>query len=150
LLIALFSELLVYSLVHMLTPVLGKSISGQRARMVAVAVRGALIVTLLSVAIWGMVSFFQGDAGSVQVLPQRMADIMEASRDQMPLWLRECLPEGAETHRKMITVWLREPAVEAKSFGEQAGRTAAHVSIGMIIGARRRSMTWRHVTLTCH
>ena len=40
LLAALFSGLLVYSLVHLLTPALGQKISGERARLVAVACWG--------------------------------------------------------------------------------------------------------------
>ena len=57
LLAALLSGLLVYSLVHLLTPCLGKQLSSERARMIAVALLGTLIVGLLSVAIWGAVSF---------------------------------------------------------------------------------------------
>lgn len=80
LLASLFSGLLVYSLVHLPTPLLGKNISDQRARMIAVALLAAIIVLLLSLAIWGAVSFFQSDTGSVQVLMQKLADIVEASR----------------------------------------------------------------------
>jgi hypothetical protein len=111
LLAALFSGLLVYSLVHLLTPALGKNIGDQRARVVAVALLGALIVLLLSALVWGTVTFFQSDAGSVQVLLQKMADIMEASRGQMPAWLKEHIPASTEAIREAITVWLRAHAV---------------------------------------
>ena len=135
LLAALFSGLLVYSLVHLLTPALGKKISNQRARMIAVAVLGALIVAALSASIWGLISFLRSDAGNVQTLLQRMADIIEASRDQIPVWLSDNLPESAEALRGMITEWLREHATQAKVFGQEAGRTIVHLLIGMIIGA---------------
>ena len=135
LLAALFSGLLVYSLVHLLTPALGQKISGERARMIAVALLGALIVALLSAAIWGLVTFFQSDAGSVQKLLQRMADIIDASRDQIPDWLRDNLPQNAEAIRELFTVWLREHAVQAKTLGQEAGRVIAHLLIGMVIGA---------------
>jgi predicted PurR-regulated permease PerM len=135
LLAALFSGLLVYSLVHMLTPALGKHIGDQRARMIAVAILGTLIVTLLSLSIWAAVSFFQSDAGSLEVLLQKLADILEESRDQMPEWLRSYIPAGAEAIRAMITTWLREHAVQAQSLGQEAGRTIAHLLIGMVIGA---------------
>ncbi len=135
LLASLFSGLLVYSLVHLPTPLLGKNISDQRARMIAVALLAAIIVLLLSLAIWGAVSFFQSDAGSVQVLMQKLADIVEASRPQMPAWLKEHIPESAEAIREMITVWLRAHAAHAQTIGQEAGRTIAHLLMGMAIGA---------------
>jgi predicted PurR-regulated permease PerM len=114
---------------------LGKKISGQGAKMVSVALLSVLIVVALSAAIWGTISFLTSDAGSLQVLLQKMADIIEASRGQIPEWLRDHLPDSAESLKQMITAWLREHAVEAKSMGQEAGRTIAHLLIGMVIGA---------------
>jgi predicted PurR-regulated permease PerM len=135
LLSALLAGLLVYSLVHRLAPLLERKISGSRARVIAVAALGTVIVTVLLAAIWGAVSFFQSDAGNVNVLLRKMADIIETSRHQIPDWLKQHLPDDADALREMITAWLREHAVEAKTLGEEAGRTAAHLLIGMIIGA---------------
>lgn len=135
LLAALFSGLLVFSLVHMLTPALGKNISDQRARVLAVALLTSLIIAVLSLAIWAAVSYFQSDVGSIQVLLQKMADIVDASRDQMPPWLKEHIPAGAEAIREKIIIWLREHAVQAQSIGQEAGRTIVHLLIGMVIGA---------------
>lgn len=135
LLAALFSGLLVYSLVHLLSPALGKKISSHRARMIAVALLGTVIVALLTVAIWGLIAFLQSDAGNVQVLLQRMADIIEESRDQIPPWLRDNLPQNADAIRELITAWLREHATQARLIGQQAGRTVVHLLIGMVIGA---------------
>jgi predicted PurR-regulated permease PerM len=135
LLSALLAGLLVYSLVHLLAPRLQRRISSDRARVIAVAALGVIIVTVLSLATWAAVSFFQSDAGNMHTLLQKMADIIEASRHQIPDWLRGHLPDDADGLRDMIAAWLREHAVEAKSFGEEAGRTAAHLLIGMIIGA---------------
>jgi predicted PurR-regulated permease PerM len=114
---------------------LGKKISGQRAKMVSVALFSVLIVVALSAAIWGTISFLTSDAGSLQVLLKKMADIIEASRGQIPEWLHDHLPDSAESLKQMITAWLREHAVEAKSIGQEAGRTIAHLLIGMVIGA---------------
>ena len=52
LLAALFSGLLVYALVHLLAPVLGRQISDQRQRMIAVALLSGLIVTVLAGGVW--------------------------------------------------------------------------------------------------
>lgn len=135
LLSALLAGLLAYSLVHLLAPLLAGKISSDRARVIAVAALGVIVVAGLSMAIWSTVSFFQSDAGNMHALLQKMADIIEASRQQIPEWIREHLPDDADALREMITSWLREHAVEAKSLGEEAGRTSAHLLIGMIIGA---------------
>jgi predicted PurR-regulated permease PerM len=135
LLAALFSGLLVYSLVHMLTPALGKNIGDQRARMIAVAILGTLIVALLSLSTWAAISYFQSDAGSIEVLLQKLADIIEESRDQMPPWVQGHIPEGAVAIREAITAWLRTHAMQAQTIGQQAGRTIAHLLVGMVIGA---------------
>jgi predicted PurR-regulated permease PerM len=135
LLAALFSGLLVYSLVVALAPVLGRNISDQRARMIAVAMFGSLIVLLLSLAAWAAASFLQSDVGSVEGLMKKMADIVEASRDQMPQWMKDHVPAGAQGIQEMITGWLRAHAVQAQAVGQEAGRTIAHLLIGMVIGA---------------
>ena len=103
--------------------------------MVSVTLLSVLIVVALSAAIWGTISFLTSDAGSLQVLLKKMADIIEASRGQIPEWLHDHLPDSAESLKQMITAWLREHAVEAKSIGQEAGRTIAHLLIGMVIGA---------------
>lgn len=146
LLAALFSGLLVYSLVHLLAPLLGKKISGQRAKMVAVALLSGMIVLLLSVAIWGSISFLKSDAGSFPVLLKKMAAIIDASRGQIPEWLRNRLPANADALGEMIVEWLNAHAVEAKTVGQKAGRTIAHLLIGMVIGA----MAALYDTTTAH
>jgi predicted PurR-regulated permease PerM len=135
LLAALFSGLLVFSLVHLLAPMLGKKFNDQRAKMLAVSVLVTVIVVLLSLAVWAAVSFFQSDAGSIQNLMQRLADIVEASRSKMPEWMRAHVPEGADALRETISSWFRHNATHAQSMGEQAGRSIAHVLIGIVIGA---------------
>lgn len=135
LLAALFSGLLVYSLVHVLAPYLGKNISDQRARMIAVTILGSFIVLALSLAVWGVASFFQSDAGSIEVLMKKLADILDASRGQMPKWLKDYIPANAEAMREAITNWLRAHATQAQVIGTEAGRTIAHLLIGMVIGA---------------
>lgn len=135
LLASLFSGLLVFALVHLLAPLLAKKFSSTRARLLAVAALSVVTVGLLTLAIWGSVAFFNSDAGSVETLLQKMADILEASREQVPPWLAGHLPDNAHALREMLTAWLRQHAAEARLVGQEAGRTAAHVLLGMIIGA---------------
>jgi predicted PurR-regulated permease PerM len=138
LLAALFSGLLVYSLVHMMAPTLGGQISDQRQRMIAVALLSTLIVTALSGGIWAIINYFQAlqsDPEQVAKLLQKLADIIEGSRAQLPGWLRSHLPVGVDALREMMMRWMREHAVEARSMGQQVGRIIAHILIGMVIGA---------------
>lgn len=135
LLAALFSGLLVYSLVQQLAPKLGKNLVGRRAQGVAVALLSVLIVTALIAVIWASIAFFRSDAGRISVLLQKMADILEASRSQIPAWLGSYIPVDAEALREIITNWLHTHAIEARSMGREAGRILAHILIGMIIGA---------------
>lgn len=135
LLAALFSGLLVYSLVILLAPVLGRNISDQRGRMIAVALLGSLIVLLLTLGVWGAVGFFRSDAGSVEALLRKMADIVESSRGQLPPWMEARIPDGTQAIQDAITHWLREHALQAQALGQEAGRLIAHLLIGMVIGA---------------
>ena len=135
LLAALYSGLLVYSLVHLLAPVLGKKIDNQRARIIAVAILGSFIVLMLILILWSGISFFLSEAGSVTVLLKKLADLIEQSRAQIPDWLAVYLPQGAEDLRQMLTSWMREHAVDAQHLGAQTGRIIVHLLAGMVIGA---------------
>ena len=131
---ALFAGLLVYSLVHMLAPTLRGHISDARARMVAAGVIGAVIAALLTMSIWGVVVLLKVDAASITGLFQRMADIIDASRTQVPPWINQHLPVDAQALREMMTTLLRDHAADAKKVGTQAGRTLLHILLGMVIG----------------
>ncbi|WP_194715143.1 AI-2E family transporter [Noviherbaspirillum soli] len=134
LLAALFSGLLVYALVHLLAPVLGRQISDQRQRMIAVALLSGLIVAVLAGGVWAIVGYVS-DPEQIALLLQRTADIIQASRAQLPGWVRDHLPTNVDALRDMMTRWMRDHAVEARSMGEQIGRVVAHILIGMVVGA---------------
>lgn len=130
----LFAGLLVYSLVHLIAPRLRGRISDIRARMVAAGVIGAVVVALLTLSIWGIVVLLKVDSASITGMFQKMADILDASRAQIPAWLSNRLPVDAESVREMLTGLLREHAAAAKHVGTEFGRTLLHILIGMIIG----------------
>ena len=134
-LVALFSGLLVYSLVHLLAPTIEKRYSSTTARTIAVVLLSSLVVLAISGAIWAMFIFFKSDAGSLQNLLQKLADIIEASRNQLPQWLSAYLPEGADALRELVTEWLRTHAAEAKGVGQEVGHILLQLILGMIIGS---------------
>ena len=102
LLAALYSGLLVYALVHLLAPALGKKLDGQRARMIAVAVLGTVIVMTLILAAWSATAFFLSEAGSLPVLIKKLADLLDKSRAQIPAWMASYLPESAEALKQLL------------------------------------------------
>jgi predicted PurR-regulated permease PerM len=135
LLVALYSGLLVYSLVHLLTPTIEKKFNNKQARMIAVILLSSLIVASISVGIWASLVFFRSDAGSMQSLLQKMADIIEASRSQLPAFVSANLPEGVDPLKGLLSNWLREHAGEAKLLSQEAGHLLVHLLLGMIIGS---------------
>ena len=134
-LVALFSGSLVYSLVHLLAPTIEKRYSSTTARTIAVVLLSSLVVLAISAAIWAMFIFFKSDAGSLQNLLQKLADIIEASRNQLPQWLSAYLPEGADALRELVTEWLRTHAAQAKGVGQEVGHILLQLILGMIIGS---------------
>ena len=135
LLAALYSGLLVYALVHLIAPALSLRMSNQKAKLTSVAVLGSVIVLLLTLVLWFPLAFFLSDDGSYPVLVKKMADLIELSRNQIPEWIADYLPESAEALQQTLTAWMREHAGQDKHIGEQTGRTIAHLIIGMVIGA---------------
>jgi predicted PurR-regulated permease PerM len=134
LLVALFAGLLVYSLVNLLEPAIEKRYSS-KSRAIAVVLLSSLIILALCSAIWGILVFLKSDAGNLQNLLQKLADIIEASRSQLPAWLSTYLPEGVEALHELVTNWLREHASEAKGLGQEAGHVIVQLVLGMIIGS---------------
>lgn len=135
LLVALFAGLLVHSLVIILSPNFDAGVGKGRARIVSVSLIGTFIITSLTLAVWGAITFFQSEAGSTHALLQKMADIVDASRAQCPVWICSHLPDNTEELRDLITNWMREHAQDAKSISTDASHTLVRILLGMIIGA---------------
>lgn len=135
LLVALLAGLLVHSLVLILSPNFDVRVGKGGARLVSVSLIGTFIITSLTLAVWGAISFFQSEAGSTHALLQKMADIVDASRAQCPTWVCSHLPDNAEELREFITKWMRDHAQDAKSISTNAGHTLVRILLGMIIGA---------------
>jgi len=131
---ALFAGLLMFSLIHLTAPLLGRRLSDVRARMLAAATIGGILIATTALAIWGLTVWLKADASSLSHLFQKMADIIDAARGQVPPWLSERLPVDADAVREMLTGWLREHAAEAQAFGAESVKALTRILIGMIIG----------------
>lgn len=135
LLAALLAGLLVYELVHVVAPYLERRLSGERAKLMAVALLSVLVVGLFTVATIASIAFFRSDAGSLPRLLQKMAEILDGARTTLPPSLVEFLPDTTERLKAAIVGWLRSHAGELQIAGKEAGRTFAHILVGMVIGA---------------
>lgn len=135
---ALLAGLLVFELVHILTPMIAKRFPtkkpSNRSKFWAVGILVVVVVTLLAIAGAGLVAFFRSESGSITVLLAKMAQIIEDSRKILPHWLYAYLPADAMTFKEEATLWLRSHAAELQGVGKEAGRATAHIIIGMIIG----------------
>ena len=145
LLAALYAGLLVFALVHLLAPRLSATLDTQRSRLVAVALLGSAIVLLLTAMVWGAVSFFLSDAGSLPVLLKKMADLIDQSRSQIPGWLAAYLPQSAEALQQSFAHWIRNHASQATDLGKQMGRLIVHLLVGMVIGAMAALYDTTHI-----
>jgi len=103
--------------------------------MIAVVFLSVTIILAISLGIWGVVAFLRSDAGNLQVLLQKLADLIESSRQQLPVWVTTYLPEDVESLKRILTEALREHAGEAKMLGQEAGHLIVHLLLGMIIGS---------------
>jgi predicted PurR-regulated permease PerM len=134
LLSALLAGLLVYELIHILTPYIARKLPGDRAKLLAIAFLVIVIVSLLTLAGAGLLAFFRSESGSLTVLLAKMAQIIEDSRKIFPAWMLSHLPADAEAFRQQAAEWLRVHSVDLQGAGKEAGRQVAHIILGMVIG----------------
>jgi predicted PurR-regulated permease PerM len=135
---ALLVGLLVYELVHLLAPRLQKHFSDERAKLFALALLAAVVVTLIAGVIFASVAFFRSDAGSLKTLFQKMAEIIEGSRASLPGWVIDNLPSAGSSGddiRTAAVYWLRSHAGAVQMAGRETALAFAHILVGMIIGA---------------
>ncbi|HXU44571.1 MAG TPA: AI-2E family transporter [Thermoanaerobaculia bacterium] len=136
LLAALLGGLAVYELVHLIASKLRFLRSGRGTRKIlAATLLAAVVVTVLILSVFGVVAFFRGGQGNLPALLGKMADVLDTSKDQLPPWLADQLPDNAEEIKNLSVAWLRTHAGDVKTFGADLGRTFLHVLVGMILGA---------------
>ncbi|TAM22777.1 MAG: hypothetical protein EPN60_16370, partial [Nevskiaceae bacterium] len=105
---ALLAGLMVYSLVQLLTPRLKiTSLGGEGRRWLAVLMVASAVIAGMAALGFGVASFFRASDESIPALFQRMAEIIDQSRDRFPDWLLASLPDNAEDLRRSATDWLR-------------------------------------------
>lgn len=143
----LLAGLLVFELVHVISPYIARKLPGKIARIVAVGFLAVIVIGALTLMGMGLAAFIRSDAGSLTNLIAQMAEIIEDSRKILPTWVDSHLPEDAVMLQNAVTQWLREHSTDLQLVGAEAGRHAAHILIAMIIGgmlALREAMSVEH------
>lgn len=134
LLVALLCGLLAYSLVETLSPFFERRFSERKAKYLAIALLVIVSTGMIAMGSWLAVEYFKNDTGSVQQLLQKLADIVEQSKNQIPEWLLAYIPRSADEIRDYIVDTLREHAGVAKTVGAQAGMIFIQVVLAAVIG----------------
>ena len=131
---ALLAGLLVFELVHIISPYIARRLPGKSAKIIAVAFLASIVIGLLTLIGMGLVALFGSDSGGLSTLISQMAQIIEDSRKILPQWLDERLPANAVTLQLAVTEWLRAHSSDLQFVGKEAGRHAAHILVAMVIG----------------
>lgn len=133
---ALLGGLLVYELVTMIAPLAKRAdINRDRAQWAMVFLIATLVVSLLVLAGGAIFGFVQSDSGTLSTLLNRLAEIIDQSRSQLPAWVVAVLPETADELRVAVTTQLRTHATTLQGVGADLARGLVHLLIGMVIGA---------------
>jgi predicted PurR-regulated permease PerM len=133
---ALLAALLVFELVNVLTPWLRlRALGRDGPRLLAVTLIATVVVAVLVAAGVGFTAFLRNSGESLPILMQKMAQIVEDARAQLPAELLAHVPEDADTLQRTLVEWLRSHSDSLQLAGRDLGRSLVHVLMGMIIGA---------------
>ena len=136
LLSALIAGLLVHELVHALAGRLGGRIfSGGAAKQAAAILIAVTVILLVASAVFGAAAALQHGSIGLPELFQKLAEIIDHSREHLPQSLLNSLPSDADDLRRAIVEWLRQHSGTLQGAGERAARISAHILIGMVLGA---------------
>jgi predicted PurR-regulated permease PerM len=131
LLAAVIAGLLVYELVLVMSPPLQRHFRAPSSRAIALIALITAVVLALAGIIVGASLFFKSQSGSLPMLLEKLAEAAE----RLPPWLSQSLPTEAEDMPAAASQWLREHSKELRKLTGNAGRTLAHIIIGMAVGA---------------
>ncbi|WP_411562256.1 AI-2E family transporter [Pseudomonas shirazensis] len=132
---SLLAGLLVFELVNMLTPRLQPIIAGQRARWLAVALLGTLVVISLTLLIAGAFSFLLHEAENPGASLDKFMLLVEQARSQLPPFIESYLPASAAEFKVAIGEWLGSHLGELQLVGKGMAHMFVTLLIGMILGA---------------
>lgn len=132
---SLLAGLLVFELINMLTPRLQPLLAGQRARWLAVALLGTLVVLSLSLLIAGAFSFLLHEAENPGASLDKFMALVEQARSQLPPFIEAYLPASAAEFKVAIGDWIKSHLSDLQLVGKGMAHMFVTLLIGMILGA---------------
>ncbi|KVW95633.1 AI-2E family transporter [Thiobacillus denitrificans] len=133
---ALLAGLLVVQLVHLLAPrfVIGK-LGHTWSKVMVVSLITLIVLGALGGITAGAILYLRTEGGLTGLLT-KMAEVIENSRELLPPWAGEWLPQGDESViRAGLVEWLRDHAQDLRRLGGDAGRVLLMILLGFIIGS---------------
>jgi predicted PurR-regulated permease PerM len=135
LLSALLSGLLVYNLVHLAAPVLGKlGVSGSLAKTVALALLALIFILFIAAAVVSGLALLTDGSEGIASLFKKMAEIIDTAQVHLPSWARDYFPSNLEELESLAAKWLREHAGQLQLVGRDIGVLLVRIIVGMVIG----------------
>ncbi len=132
----LIAGLLVYELVLVTSPLLGRRVSSTRARLLAVALIASIVVGLLVLLILGGVNLVHREVGGTGDFWQnQLMPLIESARHQLPRAWVSSLPETVDELRIAALEQLRKNAAALQTAGIESVRILVQVLIGLVLGA---------------
>ena len=133
---ALLSGLLMYELARLIANKMHFTrIRRVQGRVIAIVVLVAAVIALLIGATVAGIAAVHSVTTSLPLLLQRLADMIDSFRINLPASVVDRFPAGAEELKQLTTTWLRDHAGTLGHLGLQATRVVAHLTIGIIVGA---------------
>jgi len=132
---ALLAGLLVFALVNSLAPLLQRHLPGARAHGLIVALLSVIVVAILTLAIFGTVTFLRSELGNPRAVFENLMPLIDRARGQLPQIVVDHLPDSIDDFRANAIEWLRMHASQLQLAGKTAARVVVHLLIGMILGA---------------
>jgi predicted PurR-regulated permease PerM len=133
---ALLAGLLVVELVRLLAPrfVIGR-LDHNWAKVLVVSLITLIVLGALGGFTTALILYLRTEGGLAGLLT-KMAEIIENSRQLLPVWAAAWLPQGDKSGiRADLVEWLRVHALDIRQFSGNAGRVLLHFIIGLIIGS---------------
>ncbi|MCC7305419.1 MAG: AI-2E family transporter [Alphaproteobacteria bacterium] len=132
---AMLAGLLVYQIVEfgarLLVPAGVVATTGKIILLLLIAL---LVISGFVLGVIVMASYVSDGPESFVILLQKMADVVDAARSHLPLWVQGYLPANFEEWQVTASEWLRENASHFSDVGQEAGISLVHLIFGMIIG----------------
>jgi predicted PurR-regulated permease PerM len=132
---ALLAGLLVYQLVHTISPLVERRMSSQRARWAVVVLLSIVIVGVLTGITVGVIEHFESDVPGVQSAMNQMMTFVDQARSRIPDAVADYLPLNVDQMKARAIGLMHEHANALQQSGKNAARIFGHIVIGMIIGA---------------